>query len=529
MKKCYIYCRFSSSNQREESIDAQIRICKDYCKKNSIEILHIYSDKALSGKTDQREEFQNMLKDSTLKEVDYIVVAKLDRFSRNRYHSAIEKGNLQKLGIKVLSATENLDDSPESILLESMLEGLSAYYSENLKRETFKGLFENAYKAISCGGVGPIGYEICPETKRHKIVAEEAKIVSSIFNLYLNENWGFSKIARHLNEKGLRTRQKRLFLPNLISSILRNKKYMGTFVYNLRMGPGITGKRRDHLRKPADQVIEVPNAIPPIVTKKQWLAAAEKLGKNKKRGGQFKAKRIYLVSGKVFCGECGNPFHGNSRRNGKKRKDQKQGKLYVNYSCSLRAKMKSGCNNLGISAEILEGFVLNEIQRLILSPSQTKSILKKLEKYVDRNSNEVEERSKELKNALAQVKTKITRLINAIKEGINLTSVKVELENLEDRKNELQLKLQSMAYKQEIVSLDEIKEALKKFREAIKQKDHRNIKKLIDVFVERIDVFLDRIEVQLKIDMTKQSRKENGILLEKPTKKRIIKNKQKAA
>src|SRR5699024_7570062 len=160
MKKAVAYARFSSDNQREESISAQIRAINEYAKNNNILMINTYIDEARSATTDDRPQFQRMIKDSANKSFDYVIVHKLDRFSRDRYDSAIYKRTLKNNGIRVLSVLENLDSSPESIILESVLEGMSEYYSKNLAREVKKGMKENALKCKFNGGTPPLGYDI---------------------------------------------------------------------------------------------------------------------------------------------------------------------------------------------------------------------------------------------------------------------------------------------------------------------------------------------------------------------------------
>ena len=141
-----IYARYSSDNQREESIDGQIRECKEFAEKNDIRIIDTYIDRALSAKTDNRPSFQQMIKDSSKGLFDVIIVWKLDRFARNRYDSAHYKNILKKNGVKVVSATEAISSGAEGILLESMLEGYAEYYSAELAEKINRGLTENAMK-----------------------------------------------------------------------------------------------------------------------------------------------------------------------------------------------------------------------------------------------------------------------------------------------------------------------------------------------------------------------------------------------
>ena len=141
--KVALYARFSSDNQRSESIDAQIRAMQAYCKQHNFVIVNTYVDEAKSATTDRRPAFQQMIADSSNHAFDILLVHKLDRFARNRYDSAVYKRELKKNGVLVYSVLENLDNSPESIMMEAVLEGMSEYYSQNLSREVMKGMKES--------------------------------------------------------------------------------------------------------------------------------------------------------------------------------------------------------------------------------------------------------------------------------------------------------------------------------------------------------------------------------------------------
>ena len=115
--KAVIYARYSSDSQREESIEGQLRECTEYAERNGITVLRSYIDRALSARTADRPEFQNMIKDSEQKLFDVVLIWKLDRFSRDRYDSAHYKRILKKNGVKVVSVKENISDGPEGITL----------------------------------------------------------------------------------------------------------------------------------------------------------------------------------------------------------------------------------------------------------------------------------------------------------------------------------------------------------------------------------------------------------------------------
>ena len=131
MKKAVEYLRYSSDNQTEQSIEGQMRVCHEYAKRNDIVIVDTYIDRAMTGTNDNRKDFQRMLKDSAKQAWDYVIVYKLDRFSRNKYEMAMHKKTLKDNGVKLLSAMENIPDTPEGIILESLLEGFKRSNGHN--------------------------------------------------------------------------------------------------------------------------------------------------------------------------------------------------------------------------------------------------------------------------------------------------------------------------------------------------------------------------------------------------------------
>ena len=227
--KAVIYARYSSDNQREESIEGQLRECTAYCVKNDITILRTYIDRALSAKTDNRPDFQRMVKDSAKGLFDVVIVWKLDRFARNRYDSAHYKAQLRKYGVKVLSATENISEGPEGIILESMLEGMAEYYSAELSEKIQRGQKENALKGRNNGGGIPLGYLLGNE---QKLVLDPvtAPIVREIFQRYADGEI-VRTIVEDFNRRGLKTKNGKPFSPNSFNRILKNRKYIGEYQY----------------------------------------------------------------------------------------------------------------------------------------------------------------------------------------------------------------------------------------------------------------------------------------------------------
>lgn len=223
--KGVIYARYSSDNQREESIEGQLRECLEYAEKNGITILGNYIDRALSAKTDNRPEFQRMIKDSNRKMFDIVLVWKLDRFSRDRYDSARYKAQLKKNNVKVISATEKIEEGSSGILLESVLEGMAEYYSADLSEKVIRGLTDNALKCKYNGGTLPIGYVVDKE-QHFQIDTLTAPLVLEAYTMYADGKT-IKEIVDYFNKKGIKTHRNTDITIDIITKLLANRRYIG--------------------------------------------------------------------------------------------------------------------------------------------------------------------------------------------------------------------------------------------------------------------------------------------------------------
>ena len=273
MKKAFAYARFSSDNQREESIDAQLRAIREYCERQNIEILEEFIDRAKSATTDQRPNFQRMIAAAGTTDVDYVIVHKLDRFARNRFDSAYYRRSLKLNGVRIVSVLERFDDSPESVILESVLEGFAEYYSKNLAREVKKGMKETALQCKHTGGRPPLGYAV-NDDHTYRIDPVGAATVQKIFRMYADGH-GYTDILRAL--EGQRTGSGGYFGKNSISEILRNEKYTGTFIFNRSASKSEDGRRNHHASKDDSEIIRVPGGMPRIIDDATWEAVQTRL------------------------------------------------------------------------------------------------------------------------------------------------------------------------------------------------------------------------------------------------------------
>jgi DNA invertase Pin-like site-specific DNA recombinase len=308
-----IYARYSSNNQREESIEGQIRECMEFAERQGITIIGQYIDRALSAKTDDRPDFQRMIKDSAKRLFDVIIVWKLDRFARNRYDSAHYKHALRKNDVKVISAKENISNGPEGIILETMLEGFAEYYSAELAQKVLRGMTENALKCRTNGSRIPLGY-ISDSEHKYQIDPKTALIVLEVFTRYADGET-VTEIINDFNSRGIRSVIGNPFNKNSFSKMLHNRRYIGEYRF------------RD---------IVIPDGIPQIIPQDLFNRVQERLEKNQKAPARKKAKEHYLLTTKLYCGKCGAFMVGESGTS-------RWGNLHLYYKC-VHAKREKTCN-----------------------------------------------------------------------------------------------------------------------------------------------------------------------------------------
>lgn len=487
VRKAAVYARFSSDNQRDESIDAQVRAVEDYAQKNSIEIIKIYVDKAKSATSDKRPEFQKMIKDSELGIFDTLIVHKLDRFSRNKYDSAVYKRKLKVNGIRLISVTENLDGSPESIILESVIEGMAEYYSQNLAREVMKGMRESAYQCKHLGGIPPLGYDV-DNNKKYVINEKEAEVVRKIFELYVN-GYGYGQIIEYMNNHGYKTKKGREFGKNSIYGILYNEKYSGIYIFNRSSKKDAFGRRNTHSSKNKNDIIRVEGGIPTIITKDIYEKAREMMASRKRAPGANKAKEIYLLQGIIVCGHCGYAMQGNRRK-------PKNKPLYISYRCGCR-KQKGTCDNKEIRKEYIEEFVLSELEKHILNNNAIPILVDKINRHIENQTTTGRADLKRMQKELKEVKEQIDNIVSAITKGLFHEEFKVKMDELHNKKNKLELNIRELESKSHAptISEEQIRNLFSMFRSFVMERNLPECKKFIQNYVNKVIVYKDHVEV----------------------------------
>ncbi len=487
MRNAFAYTRFSSDNQSGNSTDTQIRAIKEYAEKNGFAIIEHFDDAAVSGRSSDRQDFMRMvgiIKAGKVK-IEAILVYKLSRFMRNFEESIIYKRMLERLGVKVISATENIsDEGAVGKLLTNVLASIDQFYSDLLAGLSLEGQKEIVRNKYWPGGPAPFGYSLNKienaegHSKKGKVVernvlvinAEEAKIVKRIFEISAETGKGGHLIYKQLcDEFGgeILGRPKpkrapngeRLLLPaqpmdgGSINAILKKKIYVGVFIYNshgLRAAVEDANERKakkERYAKPQEEWIEVRDESWRIVSDELWVAAeASRIANQsvRKNFGFSNRKAAYALTGLVECGKCGQSFGGKwqrSRNLGFSDKSE-----YYYYRCRQAMNGSAGCYNKSkIDGAQLEAALINAVVNQILDKKFLMDLAKEFLDFSQATEASQDDRA-ELERRRKEISAAIDRLVELVENmPTKITEVAAKISALESERAAINAKLKFQA------------------------------------------------------------------------------------
>ena len=458
-----VYARYSSHRQGEQSIEGQLAEAKKYAEAHGLTIIHEYCDRAQTGRNDDRGQFQLMLADAAKGAFDALIVWKTDRIGRNKEEIALNKYHLKKNGVKIHYIAEMIPDTPEGIILEAVIEGMAAYYSEQLSQNIRRGQRASASKAQSTGGNRPLGYKTGPD-KKLVIDPETEPTAKLVFDLYA-QGKTISQIIRLLNERGLRTLRGRPFTNNSLRSMLKNEKYIGVYTY------------KDEIR--------LEWAKPPIVEPEVFYKVQEMLKYNQRAAAHKNAKADYLLTEKLFCGKCGQMMVGVSSTS-------HTGTRHHYYYCTEQRKKK--CSKKPVRKIWIEGLVLEYVAALIQNEDLLKFIAEKTYQYYLAQNTE-SAYTESLQKALDEVEKATTNLVRVLEAGIFNEATKRRMEELDEQKAELQSALAAAKLRSDLgLKKEHILYFLHRFAE-MDYTDEDCQKRMIQTFVNSIFVYDDKVVI----------------------------------
>ena len=463
MKKAIIYARYSSDSQTEQSIEGQLRVCREYAQNNDILIVDTYIDRAMTGTNDNRVAFQKMLKDSSRKEWQYLIVYKLDRFSRNKFESVIHKKTLRDNGVTILSAMENLTDSPEGRMMETVLEGFNQYFSEELTQKVNRGLKESWRKGKATGGQDIFGYDVVD--KKYVVNEYESKIVEDAFLMY-SQGYKAVTIAEKFKECGCRRKNGKLVDHKYLYFILHNKRYTGVVEHQ--------GELYD-------------NIFPRIISDELWNKVNAINEENKLAPSRKKEIFDYILSGKLICGDCKHRMGGESGTS-------HTGAIHYYYICLSKRRKRAKCNMSRVQKQFIEDTVITATTQMLSSVNNIKKIAQSI---YNAHKKETADNTalKLIEKKRAEAVKAQNNIVKAIEQGIITETTKsrlTELENLISQYDVEILKEKARSYT--YLTADDIEMFLSKF--VFDNTDDIKVRKLIvNAFVREVILYDDEIVI----------------------------------
>lgn len=459
-----IYARYSSHGQTEQSIEGQLAKGHEYARAKGYTVVHEYIDRAMTGRNDNRDAFQKMLSDTAKHQFSVVIVWKVDRFGRNREEIAFNKHTCKKNGVRVEYVAENLPDSPEAVILESVLEGMAEYYSLQLSQNILRGQLESAKKCRCIGGTRPLGYNV-DEEKHFVADPKTAPIVQKIFDMYASGST-ISQITNHLNEQGIRTTKGKPFTKNSLTALLKNEKYIGLYIYK--------------------DLVRIEGGVPALVDKATFDRVQEMLKINRRAPSHTWTRFEYLLTDKLFCGYCGSPMVGESGFS-------HTGAKYSYYACTKKRRDHS-CNKRAVRQDWIEPFILQKVHALLKDDKLLNAIADRVWEYYQSVDSSQKEKAA-LTAQLADTEKGINNLIRAAEAGMFNSAVKARMEELDAQKAALTASLAEYELLSKIqLTRDGIYFFLARFRN-YDIDDKESCKRLICTFVNSIFVYDDKISI----------------------------------
>lgn len=343
-----------------------------------------------------------------------------------------------------------------------------------------------------------MGYDVDKETRMLIINPFEADAVKMIFSMYL-DGCTYGDIKTALNERGVTTKWGAPFGSNSLHSILKNPKYTGVYTYSRSAPKNADGKRNGSAYKDDEDIIKVEGAVPALVSTEDFDRVQVLLGQRKQRVAKHRAKRTYLLSGKIFCDECGFAYVGNCRP---ARTDHPE---YLSYRCNNRTK-RPRCNGWEIRAEMIESIVLGELANIIFNDDIIPKISEGYRQYLNEQNREGVVVQEELIRQIASVQKDMDSIMAVIIKTASDALVS-RLNELDAQKKELGHRLNETQKQNDApgMSIVELTETFHQAREMLRTGKLSTVKALIERYVNRVVIGGDNIEVQLNLEISNRT------------------------
>lgn len=462
-----IYARFSSHNQREESIEQQVAECKAFAAASGIKIVGIYSDSAKTGKNNRRPQFQKLQRDAQKGSFNRIIAYKSNRIARNILNALMFENDMEKLGISVLYAKEEFGNTAAGRFALRTMMNVNQFFSENMAEDIKRNQADNA---MSCKANGPAPYGYKTNSEGKFVIDEEtAPIVREIYSRVANGEQ-FVTISEDLNNRGITTRRGNKWVKSSFYAILHNERYTGAYIFNdVRIVGGM-----------------------PVIVERDLFDKVQKMLKEKKnpQGRKRSDDGVYLLTGKLFCGNCKSHMIGMSGTG-------KNGNVHHYYVCNEK-RSGGGCNKKNVRRDYIEYEIAKAVKSYILNEHVSEWIIDQVMTFQKNDERQIE--ISNMQKQQREVKTAIDNVLKAIDQGIFTASTREHLLSLESEKAILDAKILTM---QAEAGKAVTKEALRTYLDHFKTSDPENKdsqKELFDAFLKAAYLYDDHITLIFDMD-----------------------------
>ena len=403
-----LYGRYSSHNQKDISIEQQFEKCYELAAEYGIRVIDTYADRAVSGRTDKRVDFQRLMADAAKGKFCYVLAWKSNRIGRNMLEALVNEARFQELGVRVLYVEEDFDDTAAGRFAARSMMNVNQFYSENMAEDIKRGLYDNAANCMVTNGHLPYGYK-ADETLHYAIDEPKAAVIREIFTR-VSCGEAFVDIMASLNDRGITTSYGRPWGRSSFQKILSNERYRGIYIYG---------------------DVRIEGGIPRIVSDELYFKVQEAITTKKNPQGRHRVNGDYLLTGKLFCGHCKSPMTGISGTG-------RAGKLHFYYVCQKRRTEKT-CHKKNVRRDVIELKIAKAIRDYALKDDIIEWIADSCVEDHDRRVSE--SHLSVFEDQLAEVNRSIKNVMSAIEKGIITETTKGRLMELEAERTAIEGKI----------------------------------------------------------------------------------------
>lgn len=506
-KKCFLYLRVSTEMQVDGySLEAQKNCLKKFAEREELVIAGVYEDAGKSGKSiEGRPAFRRMLSDiESGAEIDYVMVYKLSRFGRNAADILNSLELLQTYDVNLICIEEGIDSSQTSgKLLISVLSAVAEIERENILEQTMNGRREKARQGKWNGGPAPYGYMIKDEIL--SINEEEAEIVRTIYDKYVNTRLGYSGIAKYFNLQGIKKTPRKEsdieeFSAHFIQLLIDNPVYCGKIAYGRRSKERVKGKKNEYKLVKQKEYCLVDGQHEGIISEELWQKAQEKrLATGIKYASKLGNERAHLLTGIIKCPKCGCGMYANRVCWTKKDGTYKE---VMYYSCS-RNKQSRGrhCDySANLKKTDIEPLVVEVIKKLVQDEEFAVEIKRRIGVQVDADKIDTELFNYE--NKLKEVeanKSRLEREIDTLPLGAahrdrKILDMTTRLDALYDNIAEIESNIEDVRFRkkaaeEKALTLENIYKILMHFSELYDIMNDEERKELLAELIQEIQIY----------------------------------------